>query len=1054
MNSFSAATAISEDHLNGFADAMKSIYAGNYGEDMADIGAAMAVVAQNARDLDPANIERMTTDALRLRDTFDFDVAESVRTANMLVDQFGMSGEEAFNLIAQGAQNGLNKNDDLLDTINEYSVHFKQLGFDAEDMFNSLASGAETGTFSVDKLGDAVKEFGIRVKDGTADDAFKTLGLNADATKKAFVTGGDAAAEAFQKVNEKLFQMDDKVKQNQLGVELYGTMWEDLGAEGVQALTQLNDQFDRTHASMNELDAVKYDDLGSVLGELGRTMQTDVLLPLGQELVPLLRDLVKRIKEVDFAAIGQQIADAFSWLVEHGTQIVSIVAGIAAAFGVIKLAPLVIAVQGVIGAIASGIPILTALGTALAPIGGWVTLVIAAVAALAAGLITLWNTNDGFREGVIRAWTVIRKTAAEVWGSICAFFTETIPNAWNSAIAFFQAAPAALGAVWESIKAFFVSGWNAIVQFFTTSVPAWIASMAAWFEQLPYKIGYALGTALVKVKEWGTNVKTFVTQTIPQVVENISTWFSQLPGRIGTFLTEAVQKVAAWGSQTAASAGAAASDTIQTVADWFSRLPGRIWTFLTEAVQKLLAWGTEMVRTAAAKMGEVVTTVTTTLKELPGRVASVGADIVRGIWNGITDMAGWIKNKIAGWCGDFVQGFQDALGIHSPSTEFRDKVGKHIPTGIAKGVEKTEKVAIQTVQELSKYLLDEAVSWVDDKKFYNPLTLQEELDFWQDLRRLTEFQADELHEIDKKIYSAKQSLLEEQQAAEQKLQKEQEQALAEYEQNLNSRADALRGFAGVFDEVTRDSEVTGTDLLKRLKGQVEAFESWQEGLAALEARGVGADLLEELREQGPKAVDEITALTKLSDAELAEYGTLYARKTMLALEQAQAELDGLNVPLTIGGGEAGIAQTVAQTLGVIGGMLTGGIAEQAVQLAGLAQQAVAGLGNQIPETVSNLDAAARYAVTPTAQSSGGDAGDWREVFAKALGDALVEGMTLIGDAIFDAIPKQVDLYLDSTRMARASWDAYNDEGSRRRRYFAPSREDIVRIAMSVMPKTL
>lgn len=1053
VNGFSAATGIAGDNLNGFSDAMKNIYAGNYGEDMADIGAAMAVVAQNARDLDPANIERMTTDALRLRDTFDFDVAESVRTANMLVDQFGMSGEEAFGLIAQGAQNGLNKNDDLLDTINEYAVHFKQLGFDAEDMFNSLASGAEAGTFSVDKLGDAVKEFGISVKDGTADDAFKTLGLNADATKKAFVTGGDAAAEAFRKVNEKLFQMDDKVKQNQLGVELYGTMWEDLGAEGVQALSQLNDQFDRTHATMDNLDAAKYDDLGSALGELGRTMQTDVLLPLGQKLVPLLRDLVKRIKEVDFAAIGQQIAGAFSWLVEHGTQIVSIVAGIAAAFGVIKLAPLVIAVQGMIGAISSGIPIMTALGATLAPIGGFVTIIIAAVAALAAGLITLWNTNEGFRDGVTSAWNAIRETAAEVWGSICTFFTETIPNAWNNVMAFFQAAPAALGAVWESIKAFFVSGWNSIVQFFTTSIPAWIASMAAWFEQLPYKIGYALGTALVKVKEWGTNVKTFVTQTIPRVVESIGAWFSQLPGRIGTFLTEAVQKVIAWGSQTAASAGAAASNTIQTAADWFSQLPGRIWTFLTEAVQKFLAWGAEMIRTAAAKMGEVVTVVTTTLQELPGRVVSVGADIVRGVWNGITNMAGWIKNKITGWCGDFVQGFKNALGIHSPSTEFRDKVGKHIPTGIAKGVEKTEKVAIKTVQELSKYLLDEAVSWVEDKRFFNQLTLQEELDFWQDLRRLTEFQADELHEIDKKIYSAKQSLLEEQQAAEQKLQQEQEQALAEYEQNLNSRADALRGFAGVFDEVTRDS-VTGGDLLNRLKGQVEAFEEWQEGLAALEARGVGADLLEELREQGPKAVDEIAALTKLSDAELAEYGALYAKKTMLALEQAQAELNGLNVPLTIGGGEAGIAQTVAQTLGVIGGMLTGGIAEQAVHLAGLAQQAVAGLGNQLPETVSNLDAAARYAVTPAAQISGGDAGDWREAFAKALGDALVEGMTLIGDAIFDAIPKQMDFYLDSTRMARASWDAYDGEGSRRRRYFAPTREDIARIAMSVMPKTL
>ena len=85
----------------------------------------------------------------------------------MMMKQFGVTSDEAFNLIAQGAQNGLDKNGNLLDSINEYSVHFKQLGFDAEDMFNMFSNGAKAGVFDVDKLGDAVKEFGIRCKDGS-----------------------------------------------------------------------------------------------------------------------------------------------------------------------------------------------------------------------------------------------------------------------------------------------------------------------------------------------------------------------------------------------------------------------------------------------------------------------------------------------------------------------------------------------------------------------------------------------------------------------------------------------------------------------------------------------------------------------------------------------------------------------------------------------------------------------------------------------------------------------------------------------------------------------
>ena len=60
--------------------------------------------------------------------TFDFDVAESTRAATQLMQKFGLSSDEAYNLIAQGAQNGLNKNGDLLDVINEYSNQYSQAG--------------------------------------------------------------------------------------------------------------------------------------------------------------------------------------------------------------------------------------------------------------------------------------------------------------------------------------------------------------------------------------------------------------------------------------------------------------------------------------------------------------------------------------------------------------------------------------------------------------------------------------------------------------------------------------------------------------------------------------------------------------------------------------------------------------------------------------------------------------------------------------------------------------------------------------------------------------
>ena len=121
LNDFCAATGTATDEADQYKQVMENIYNGNYGEGFEDIAASMATVKQQAGDMGADELERMTTNALTLRDTFDMDVAESTRAATQLMQKFGLSGDEAYNLIAQGAQQGLNQNGDLLDVINEYS---------------------------------------------------------------------------------------------------------------------------------------------------------------------------------------------------------------------------------------------------------------------------------------------------------------------------------------------------------------------------------------------------------------------------------------------------------------------------------------------------------------------------------------------------------------------------------------------------------------------------------------------------------------------------------------------------------------------------------------------------------------------------------------------------------------------------------------------------------------------------------------------------------------------------------------------------------------------
>lgn len=293
-DSFQAKTGTATDAMEEFRDVIDDLYKNNYGESFDDIASAMAEIKQQTNETNPDKLKELTQNAIALRDTFDFDIKESMRAVNMLTEQFGITGEEAFNLIIQGAQKGLDKNGDLLDTINEYSVHYKQLGFTSEEFFNSLTNGTESGTFSVDKLGDAMKEFGIRVKDNSDStyEALEGLGFGAENMMDKILSGGDTAKKAFRDITKALLNLDDPLSQNVYGVSLFGTMWEDLGIEGVKALTDTTGAMDRTKKSMEEINAIKYDNIGAKFEQLGRTVKMDLIAPTAEKLLPTLEKIV------------------------------------------------------------------------------------------------------------------------------------------------------------------------------------------------------------------------------------------------------------------------------------------------------------------------------------------------------------------------------------------------------------------------------------------------------------------------------------------------------------------------------------------------------------------------------------------------------------------------------------------------------------------------------------------------------------------------------------------------------------------------------------------
>jgi len=311
LNGLQAATGTADAAMAGMEDSMIAIYNANLGESFEDIGAAMTTVAQQT-GLTGEALQAATEDGLTLRDTFGMEVNESIRAVDMMMREFGVTSDEAYNLIAQGAQKGLDKNDSLLDSVNEYSVHFKQLGFDSTEMFNMFANGAEAGVYDVDKLGDAMKEFGIRSMDGSKASAegFKALGLDAGKMTAAFNTGGDAAKTAFGKTASAILAMEDPVKKNAAGVALFGTMWEDVGVKGMEALLKTKGEISNNVDALGKINEVKYDTFGQAMEGIKRNLQTGILLPLGDEVLPVMNDFANWIT-ANMPAIQNEISYAF-----------------------------------------------------------------------------------------------------------------------------------------------------------------------------------------------------------------------------------------------------------------------------------------------------------------------------------------------------------------------------------------------------------------------------------------------------------------------------------------------------------------------------------------------------------------------------------------------------------------------------------------------------------------------------------------------------------------------------------------------------------------------
>lgn len=360
---------ITKDEAEELKNVAQNVWEDGFGESIDEVSNALIRVKQNMKEVkDNAELEKVTRDAMLLAKTFDSDVNEVTRAGNNLMTNFGISSGKAFDLMAKGAQNGLNFSNELFDNLAEYAPLWADMGYSAEEMFGILERGAKNGVYNLDYVNDVMKEFQIRIQDGSKSTSDAMAGMLKETQEMfdAFQAGEVTVAEMSQQVAKDLATLDNRVDKNALGVALFGTKWEDLGGDVVLSMLKSNESMKDFEGAMKGISEVQEQTFGQRFKSMLRQAQS-ALLPLGNVLLDLAEDWLPKL-----SSSLESATEWFESLSPEMLETILVVGGLAAAIG-----PLLVVAGTLVNS-------LGAIKLGLTAVSGPIGLTIAGIAGLAA----------------------------------------------------------------------------------------------------------------------------------------------------------------------------------------------------------------------------------------------------------------------------------------------------------------------------------------------------------------------------------------------------------------------------------------------------------------------------------------------------------------------------------------------------------------------------------------------------------------------------------------------------------------------------------------------
>ncbi|VFA76810.1 phage tail tape measure protein TP901 [Enterococcus faecium] len=253
-NTFAGKLGIDKKFTTYFLNFANDLVKSGMAESLEEAQEAITQVYQTAgKAVSPKGLQELTKYAISFSKTFDTDVNETMRGASRMMENFGISGEEAFNLLTVGAQQGLNQSNELADNMAEYSQLFSQMGFDADETFALLEAGLDGGAYNLDKVNDLIKEMGISLTDGRFEE---NANMFSDSTRNLFNEWkkGNATQGAVVKA---MLQDFSKMDNGYEALNKASTVWSALGEDNslkvITAMANASDSFGETSGAAETL---------------------------------------------------------------------------------------------------------------------------------------------------------------------------------------------------------------------------------------------------------------------------------------------------------------------------------------------------------------------------------------------------------------------------------------------------------------------------------------------------------------------------------------------------------------------------------------------------------------------------------------------------------------------------------------------------------------------------------------------------------------------------------------------------------------------------------